>query len=267
MKAGQLGPISAMKIRRHQGRSLKLWLTLTPAWSTCLGRGRRRPVSLEGCRSALGRSLRGAQEMITDDRGDRRILFLFRHGETDWNREGRLQGHTDVPLNSTGLAQAEALSNRLRPHRLDAVLSSDLSRALTTGRIVAENLGLPLATDRGLRETNVGAAEGMIWAEAKARFGEELTERWYSDNDVAFPGGETGLATLTRGLAAVRRFAVTHPHRRIGVSTHGAMVRQLVKYALPDGSVPVRAPNTALFVVHYELAIDRLVLIAEDEIE
>ena len=198
---------------------------------------------------------------------DQRILFVFRHGETDWNREGRLQGHTDTPLNATGLAQAEALALRLRTHRLDAILSSDLARALTTARIVAETLGVPLATDLGLRETNVGAAEGMIWSDAKARFGEELTERWYSDNDVAFPGGETGLATLTRGLAALRRFAVAHPYRRIGVSTHGAMVRQLVKHSLPPASTPVRAPNTALFVLHYEPALDRLVPVAENEVE
>ena len=196
----------------------------------------------------------------------RRILFVFRHGETNWNREGRLQGHTDTPLNATGLAQAEALAHRLRAHRLDAVLSSDLSRALTTAQIVSDALGVPLATDLGLRETNVGAAEGMIWADAKARFGEELTERWYSDNDAAFPGGETGLATLTRGLAALRRFAIAHPYRRIGVSTHGAMVRQLVKHSLPPGSTPVRAPNTALFVLHYEPVADRLIPI-ENEVE
>jgi 2,3-bisphosphoglycerate-dependent phosphoglycerate mutase len=198
---------------------------------------------------------------------DHRILFVFRHGETDWNREGRLQGHTDTRLNATGLAQAEALAHRLRAHRLDAVLSSDLARALTTAQIVADALGVPLATDLGLRETNVGAAEGMIWAEAKARFGEELTERWYSDNDAAFPGGETGLATLTRGLAALRRFAVAHPYRRIGVSTHGAMVRQLVKHSLPPASTPIRAPNTALFVLHYEPAADRLIPIDENAIE
>jgi probable phosphoglycerate mutase len=197
---------------------------------------------------------------------DRRILFLFRHGETDWNREGRLQGHTDVPLNATGLAQAEALAQRLRPHRLDAVLSSDLSRALTTGRVVADALGVPLTTDLGLRETNVGAAEGLIWADAKARFGEDLTERWYSDEDTAFPGGETGLATLTRGLAALRRFAIAHPYRRIGVSTHGAMVRQLMKHALPPGRPPVRTRNTALFILHYEPAADRLVPAVENQI-
>ncbi|MGH7046657.1 MAG: histidine phosphatase family protein [Stellaceae bacterium] len=192
--------------------------------------------------------------------GDRRILFLFRHGETDWNREGRLQGHTDVPLNPTGLAQAEELARRLRPHRLDAVLSSDLSRALTTARIVAEALGLPLATDPGLRETSVGAAEGLIWADARARFGAELTERWYSDGNVAFPGGETGAATLARGLAALRRYATAQPHLRIGVSTHGAMARQLLRHALPPGSPPARAPNTALFILDYDPSTDRLAI-------
>ncbi|HUC70970.1 MAG TPA: histidine phosphatase family protein [Stellaceae bacterium] len=195
---------------------------------------------------------------------DRRTLFVFRHGQTDWNREGRLQGHIDTPLNATGLAQAEALADRLRVHRLDAVVSSDLARALTTGRIIAEVLGVPLVTDHGLRETSVGAAEGLLWEDAKTRFGAELTERWYSDNDAAFPGGETGLATLTRGLAALRRFAVSYPYQRIGVSTHGAMVRQLVKHALPPGSPPVRAANAVLFVLEYEPAADRLAIVEAD---
>lgn len=198
---------------------------------------------------------------------DRRLLFVFRHGETDWNRAGRLQGHIDVPLNESGLAQARALSQRLLAHRLDAVLSSDLARALHTGRMVAEAACVPLIIDPGLRETNVGEAEGLLWAEAKARFGAELTERWFAEEDVAFPGGETGLATRTRALAALRRFATAHRHRRIGVSTHGAMVRQLMKHALPPGSLPVKTSNTVLYILHYEPVLDRLVPAAENQIE
>lgn len=198
---------------------------------------------------------------------DRRVLFLFRHGETNWNREGRLQGHTDTPLNATGLAQAQALAERLLPHRLDAVVSSDLSRARNTAKIVTGLLGVPLFIETGLRETNVGAAEGLLWADAKTRFGAGLTERWYSDGDVAFPGGETGVETRMRGLAALRRFATAQPYPRIGVSTHGAMVRQLMKYALPPGSSPALARNTVLFVLYYEPAADRLVPVAENEVE
>jgi 2,3-bisphosphoglycerate-dependent phosphoglycerate mutase len=195
---------------------------------------------------------------------DARILFLFRHGETDWNREGRLQGHTDTPLNATGITQAHALAAKLLPHRLDAVASSDLSRALTTAEIVAETLRIPLFTEPDLREVDVGAAEGLLWAEAKARFGDGLTERWYSHGDVAFPGGETGIATRLRGLAGLRRFTALHQHRRLGVSTHGAMVRQLMRHALPPGSPPVQARNTVLFVLEYEPATDRLMLVERE---
>jgi probable phosphoglycerate mutase len=197
---------------------------------------------------------------------DRRILFLFRHGETDWNREGRLQGHTDVPLNGTGIGQAEALGKRLRAYRLDAVVSSDLVRAAATASIVAEALGIPLLTEPGLRETNVGAAEGLLWDEAKTRFGGGITERWYSDDDTAFPGGETGLATRARGLAALRRFTLANPYRRIGVSTHGAMVRQLMKHALPAGSPAAAARNTVLYILGYEPGTGRLAVAGEEEI-
>ena len=193
-----------------------------------------------------------------------RLLFLFRHGETDWNRQGRLQGHTDTPLNATGLAQAEALTERLRPHRLDAVMSSDLARAWTTARIVAEGLGVPLISAPGLREANIGEAEGLYWPEVKSRFGETLTERWFTDDDAAFPGGETGLETRTRGLAALRRFIAAQPYRRVGVSTHGAMVRQLMKHALPPGSPPAKTRNTVLYVLRYEPAADRLAVLSEE---
>jgi broad specificity phosphatase PhoE len=192
------------------------------------------------------------------------LLFLFRHGETDWNRAGRLQGHTDTALNAIGLAQAEVLTKRLRPHGLDAVVSSDLARAWTTGQIVAEGLGIPLIREPGLREAQIGEAEGLFWPEVKSRFGETLTERWFTDDDAAFPGGETGLATRTRGLAALRRFAAEQPYRRIGVSTHGAMVRQLMKHALPPGSPPARTRNTVLYILRYEPADERLMILDEE---
>ena len=159
------------------------------------------------------------------------------------------------------------MGESLRPHRLDAVVSSDLSRARVTAQIVAEALRVPLLIEAGLRETNVGAAEGLLWADAKRRFGEGLTERWYSDGDVAFPGGETGIATRMRGLTGLRRFAIAHPYRRIGVSTHGAMVRQLMKHALPPGSPPAPVRNTTLYVLRYEPDADRLIVIEREELE
>ena len=153
-----------------------------------------------------------------------------------------------------------------RPHRLDAVVSSDLARAWTTGRIVAEGLGVPLISEPGLREANIGEAEGLYWPEVKSRFGETLTERWFTDDDAAFPGGETGLETRSRGLAALRRFITEQPYRRVGVSTHGAMVRQLMKHALPSGSPPARTRNTVLYILQYEAVADRLAVLTEEQI-
>ena len=193
------------------------------------------------------------------------LLFLFRHGETDWNRAGRLQGHTDTPLNATGLAQAQALAERLRPYRLEAVMSSDLARAWTTARIVAEGLGLPLISEPGLREANIGEAEGLYWPEVKSRFGETLTERWFTHDDAACPGGETGLETRSRGLAALRRVVAAQPYRRIGVSTHGAMVRQLMKHALPPGSPPAKTRNTVLYILRYQVVADCLAVLMEEQ--
>jgi probable phosphoglycerate mutase len=159
------------------------------------------------------------------------------------------------------------LAESLRRHRLDAIVSSDLARARTTAQIVADALRVPLFIEAGLRETDVGAAEGLLWADAKMRFGEGLTQRWYSDGDVAFPGGETGVETRMRGLAGLRRFTAAQPFRRIGVSTHGAMVRQLMKHALPPGSPPAAVRNTTLYVLRYEPATDRLMVVEREELE
>jgi probable phosphoglycerate mutase len=127
--------------------------------------------------------------------------------------------------------------------RLEEVVSSDLARAWTTGRIVAEGLGVPLIGEPDLREANIGEAEGLYWLEVKSRFGETLTERWFI--------GETGFETRSRGLAALRRFVAEQPYRRVGVSTHGATVRQLTKHALPPGSPPARTRNTVLYILQY----------------
>src|SRR5258705_736166 len=108
---------------------------------------------------------------------------------------------------------------------------------------------MPLIRDPGLREAQIGEAEGLCWPEVKSRFGETLTERWFTDDDAAFPGGETGLETRSRGLAALRRFAGEQSYRRIGVSTHGAMVRQLMKHALPPRKPPADDRNTKLYIL------------------
>ena len=107
-----------------------------------------------------------------NDRADQllghRLLFLARHGETDWNREGRFQGHADPPLNGTGRAQAAQLAAGLADVELSAVYSSPLRRALETARVVAAAHELEAVALDALREVDVGSWQGLTRADAKA---------------------------------------------------------------------------------------------------
>ncbi|HTL11109.1 MAG TPA: histidine phosphatase family protein [Bdellovibrionota bacterium] len=178
-------------------------------------------------------------------------IFVFRHGETDWNREGRFQGHTDVPLNEVGRAQARSLIRALEGRGLEAVLASDLSRATETGQIVADALGIPLHTHSGLREAHLGDAQGLTFEQIEARFGSETLGRWRSslptDADVAYPGGESGAEVMNRAFAALEDFLRRHPFQRVGVATHGGVVRRILQKLLPPHTPPVPIPNGILY--------------------
>lgn len=110
-------------------------------------------------------------------------LLIVRHGETVWNREGRFQGHTDVPLSEVGVRQAQWLAARLTAESLTAVWSSDLERARTTAEIVAEAQGLPVQTTPLLREMRLGNWEGLTARDIAAR-GEETLYQDYLRNSV-----------------------------------------------------------------------------------
>jgi broad specificity phosphatase PhoE len=162
------------------------------------------------------------------------ILLLVRHGETDWNAEGRLQGHTDRPLNDYGRRQAAALAAQLAQERLDAVYASDLARARETATIVAAALGLPVELDPDLREKDWGTWEGLT-----------STER----DRVEFVGESTE-AHRTRMLAALRRIAERHPAGRVLVVTHGGSVRR-VQAAATGMALPV-VENCGRWAVAFE---------------
>jgi broad specificity phosphatase PhoE len=160
-------------------------------------------------------------------------LLLVRHGETDWNAEGRLQGHTDRPLNEHGRRQARALAERLAGDGVDAIYSSDLARARETAEIVGERLGLPVVTDPDLRERNWGSWEGLTG----------------SERDHVEYVGEAIDAHGERVVQAVRRIAEQHPGQRIVVVTHGGSLRriQLVAYGM---ALPVVDNCSVWAVVH-----------------
>ena len=143
-------------------------------------------------------------------------LLLVRHGETDWNAEGRLQGHTDRPLSDYGRGQARRLAGELEGEELEAIYSSDLARARETAEIVGERLGLPVVLDPDLREKDWGNWEGLTAVER---------------DRVEFVGESTE-AHAERMLRALRRIAERHPVGRVLVVTHGGSMRRVQTAAL-----------------------------------
>jgi probable phosphoglycerate mutase/uncharacterized phosphatase len=107
----------------------------------------------------------------------KRDFFFLRHGQTDWNVQGRFQGHTDIPLNAVGLAQAEAAAEALANCGVELIVASPLIRAHTTAEIVAARLGKELEFDDELMERRFGRFEGLVVNQVKASFGLKPDER------------------------------------------------------------------------------------------
>jgi broad specificity phosphatase PhoE len=149
-------------------------------------------------------------------------LLLVRHGETDWNAEGRLQGHTDRPLNEYGRRQAGELAEQLAEEAVDAIYASDLVRARETAEIVARRLGLEVEVDPDLREKNWGSWEGLT--------GDERVT-------VEYVGASTE-DHRERVMRAVDRIVERHAGRRVVVVTHGGSLRR-IQAALKGVAEPV----------------------------
>jgi broad specificity phosphatase PhoE len=182
-------------------------------------------------------------------------ILLARHGETDWNREGRFQGWADPPLNRTGLDQAVELSVRLMAEELAAVYSSPLVRALETAEIVAASHGLEPVTVEALREVDVGSWSGLTRAEIEERFPDEYA-RWL-DYEQGWQDGETYEAMSARVVAALLELATANDGARLLVVSHGGPIRAAaaaadgVSYAEARRRSPVVGNATVL-----ELAVE-----------
>jgi 2,3-bisphosphoglycerate-dependent phosphoglycerate mutase len=159
-------------------------------------------------------------------------ILLVRHGETDWNRERRVQGHTDRPLNDEGRKQAQALARELAGDNVDAVYSSDLVRAHETARIVAGRLGLDVIVLPELRERDFGTWEGLTDDEILARFPQAHNGPWGD--------AESREEMLDRVREAIARIAAAHPNGSVLVITHGGPVRALLTACGADdvGGIP-----------------------------
>lgn len=147
-------------------------------------------------------------------------LGFVRHGQTQWNLEGRLQGSSDIPLNDTGRAQAREAVSVLEPGQWDAIVSSPLSRARETAQIIADGLGLELGPSYDLLiERDYAQGEGMVETEALALWPDK------------HGGGIEPLdSVVERGLRAIEQIAADYPGKNVAVICHGTIIRYTLSH-------------------------------------
>lgn len=159
-------------------------------------------------------------------------LFLVRHAETDWNAQHRYQGHSDLPLNKTGVEQANQLANRIKTQKFDHVFSSDLLRSVQTAEILVDSRGIQIQTDRRLRELNFGILEGHTFEEGLARWPEMITA-WVQDNNQPPENGER-IDTFTQRVFDFYNELRTHYNQKtILIVSHGGPLRTIIQSLLP----------------------------------
>ncbi|HET7046509.1 MAG TPA: histidine phosphatase family protein [Gaiellaceae bacterium] len=158
-------------------------------------------------------------------------ILLARHGETDWNRERRVQGQTDRPLNEGGRRQAAELARSLAGEHLDAVYASDLLRAFDTARAVAEPRGLEVVALPALRERDFGTWEGLTEAEILDRFPHARTAPWGD--------AETREELAARVIAALGEIVDRHPGGRVLVVSHGGPIRAALRHCSAAAERPI----------------------------
>lgn len=195
-------------------------------------------------------------------------LIAVRHGETDWNRFRRLQGHTDIALNGTGIEQAARLAAALAGESIAAIHSSDLARALATAEPVAAALGLAIRQDRLLRERNYGLLEGKTFAEILEHHPEEAERLRLRDATHRMPSGESQQEFFERVVGAVDAIAIEEEHaskssakrdgegaRTVLLVTHGGVLDMLHRAAndLPlDGARTCAIPNALINRIQFD---------------
>ncbi|MCK2089495.1 histidine phosphatase family protein [Thauera aromatica] len=195
-------------------------------------------------------------------------ICLVRHGETAWNTERRLQGHIDVPLNGTGLAQAEAAARHLAGQGFAALYSSDLQRAHQTAAAIGRPHGLDAEPEHRLRERHYGLFQGLTYEEAEHRHPELYRRFKARETTLAFPeGGESLRDFADRVRAALTDIALRHRGEQVLVVTHGGVLDITHRLATGTALASPRnfpIPNAALNWIEYQSSAWRLLAWADE---
>lgn len=183
-------------------------------------------------------------------------FYVFRHGQTDWNKESRIQGSTNTELNDQGREDAKGLVPLMEKLRPEIIYTSDLNRAFDTGKTVADALEIPIIKEARLREANFGQAEGMTVPEIIERWGAQMWEDFRRINpnnrEACFPDGETRGDSVKRMRSVVDEIHAAGEYERVGLSTHGGVVRNLLHSYLPPESESLPIPNCVTYLLEFK---------------
>jgi broad specificity phosphatase PhoE len=162
----------------------------------------------------------------------KKIIF-FRHGQTDWNLQDLVQGHTDIPLNPQGKEQANVLGEKLKTENIEHIYTSDLQRAAQTAQIVAEYVHCPITYMHELREMHGGVMQGKT----KAEFREHpLYCSWASEDEihdhVGFEGGETKKQAKDRAMNALQTIIALPNYNTVAICSHGVIITYMLRMLL-----------------------------------
>lgn len=157
-------------------------------------------------------------------------LYVARHGETDWNAQGRYQGSVDIPLNGTGLQQAAELAERVAALDIDVIISSPLLRARMTAEVIQRAKPVPLVFDARLVERNMGVYEGLTRDEARTRLPETWARLGQFLLDDAPECGETIRQVDARVTAALEDIKINYHGKNVLLVCHGFVSRAVNRY-------------------------------------
>ena len=185
-------------------------------------------------------------------------LYLLRHGQTEWNIEGKIQGKTDIPLNETGLRQARCLAEGMREREISAVYSSPLLRAAQTAEILAEEKGLSVSVLPELREVDFGLWEGRSWTEVDAEFHEDF-RRWEENPAEYMPtGGESRESCRERCRAAMEQI-LAGTVTDAAIVAHGGILAHVADYLLRNQKEKeeIIVKNASISIIEYDRSTEK----------
>ncbi len=162
-------------------------------------------------------------------------IVAVRHGETEWNTQGRFQGHLDSPLTERGWDQARALAERLHKETFQVVYSSDLERARLTATCIANRCGHRVVVDDRLRERHYGVFQGLRVQEIAEQHADAYLAYLVGDPDYAIPGGESQRQRFLRHIECLNELAARHRGKTLLVVVHGGVLDSLYRTAIGMG--------------------------------